>query len=217
MPDRPSEVDARIKDDSDKAAVVRLDRSGAGSDSLSDGLPLRPDFGTHGREISLRTNYFPVDVQGRIYRYTAAITLPDKTLSRPVKHRVFELAEHTADWKQAGMPGHVAHDSAEKLVASILLPQPLIIRGTYYSEGEDGPPAQGGPEYTLTLTFEEEVDQQILKEYIAFRYIPSPSNPAYIQMPRREPCRLSSPAQGAFRAQPCSDSAYISEKNKDGS
>lgn len=179
MPDRLSTVDARIKDNSDMAVVAHLDRSdaGAGSGADANGLPLRPDFGTQGRDILLRANYFPVRVQGRIYRYSAAITLPDKKLSRPVKHRVFELAEQSVDWQQAGMTGHVAHDNAEKLVASILLPQPLTIRGIYYDEREDGPPSEGGIEYSLALTFEEEVDQRILKEYVAFGYIPSSIRP----------------------------------------
>lgn len=179
MQGRPGTVDARIKDGSDMALVARLngpDNPGVGGDA-TDGLPFRPDFGTQGREIALRANYFPVDVRGKIYRYSAAIVLPDKKLSRPVKHRVFELAEQTVDWQQAGMPGHVAHDSAEKLVASILLPQPLTIRGAYFDAEEDGP---RGTEYALTFTFEEEVDQQILNAYIAFDYFPSSSDLACI-------------------------------------
>jgi len=167
MRDQPGTVDARIKDGSDKAVVAALDRRTSLGDD-PDLLPLRPDFGTQGREISLRTNYFPVDVKGKIYRYSAAIALPCRKLSRHVKHRVFQLAEQTVDWQQAGMPSRVAHDSAEKLVASALLPQPLTIRGTYYDE--EGGPSEGAPEFVLTLTFEEEVDQQTLNEYIAFDY-----------------------------------------------
>ncbi|KAF8551548.1 Piwi-domain-containing protein [Imleria badia] len=169
MRDRPGTVDARIKDDSDMAVVAKLNREASTDDaSAPPTLPLRPDFGTQGREISLRANYFPVDVQGNIYRYSATIALSaNKKLSRRVKHRVFQLAEETVDWQQAGMSGHVAHDSAEKLVASIMLPQPLTIHGAYYEEEEDGPPSEGGTEYTLTLTFEEEVDQQTLHECLA--------------------------------------------------
>lgn len=172
MQDRPGTVDARIQDDSDVAVVAKLNRRAGtdndpASDSVRPNLPLRPDFGTQGREISLRANYFPVNVQGNIYRYIAEIALSgdNRKLTRRVKHRVFQLAAETVDWQQAGMSGHVAHDSAERLVASILLPQPLVIRGVYYDE-EDSPPSEGGAEYTLTLTFEEEVDQQTLNEYI---------------------------------------------------
>ncbi|KAG6369734.1 putative argonaute-like protein [Boletus reticuloceps] len=166
MQGRPVAVDARIKDGSDMAVVAGLDRqTGAGT-----GLPLRLDFGTQGRAIALRANYFPVDVKGSIYRYSVAIAIHgDKNLkmSRRVKHRVFQLAEQTVDWQQAGMSGRVAHDNAERLVACILLPQPLIIHGAYYDEGEEGPPSVGGREYTLTLEFEEEVDQEILNECLA--------------------------------------------------
>lgn len=176
MRDRPGTVDVRIKDDSDRAIVAALNRQTRGDDPNL--LPLRPDFGTQGRAISLRTNYFPIDVQGKIYRYSAAIALPGRKLSRHVKHRVFQLAEQTVDWQQAGMSSRVAHDSAEKLVASILLPQPLTICGTYHDE-EEGGPSKGAPEFVLTLTFEEEVDQQTLNEYIVFCYSWVPSDLAY--------------------------------------
>ncbi|KAI9571925.1 ribonuclease H-like domain-containing protein [Boletus coccyginus] len=164
MRDRPGTVDVRIKDGSDKAVVAALNRQTRGDDPNL--LPLRPDFGTQGRAISLRTNYFPIDVQGKIYRYSVAIALPGRKLSRHVKHRVFQLAEQTVDWQQAGMSSRVAHDSAEKLVASILLPQPLTIYGAYHDE-EEGGPSKGAPEFALTLTFEEEVDQQTLNECLA--------------------------------------------------
>lgn len=186
MRDQPVTVDARVKDDSDKAVVARLNAqlgtatTGTGANEADDSgsLPLRPDFGTQGREIALRANYFPVQGQGRIFRYSVAIALVGDTrkLSRRVKHRVFQLAEQTVAWQQAGMPGHVAHDSAEKLVASIELPQPLTIHGAYYDVDENGPTSSGGAEYTLTLTFEEEVDHTLLNEYIVFDPIPSTSN-----------------------------------------
>ncbi|KAG8215316.1 ribonuclease H-like domain-containing protein [Butyriboletus roseoflavus] len=137
------------------AAVARLDRSdpGVGGDASDapSGLPLRPDFGTQGTRDPASRELLSRRRPGKIYRYTAAIVLPDRKLSRPVKHRVFELAEQTVDWQQAGMPGHVAHDSAEKL---------------------DGAPSEGGTEYALTLTSEGEVDQQILNAYIASDYFP---------------------------------------------
>ncbi|KAF8125615.1 Piwi domain-containing protein [Boletus edulis] len=170
MQDRPAVVDARIKDGSDMAVVAGLDRhtgAGTGEDEDPGPLPLRPNFGTQGRAIALRANYFPVDIKGSIYRYSVAIAVHgDKNLkmSRRVKHRVFQLAEQTVDWQQAGMSGRVAHDNAERLVACILLPQPLTIHGAYYHEEEEGPPSAGGLEYTLTLEFEEEVDQEILNE-----------------------------------------------------
>ena len=173
MQDRPpSGVDARIRDDSDKAVVANLSAGGTATSAAADadprqGLPLRPNFGTQGRQIALRANYFPVTVQGQIFQYSAEIVLPrgqNKNISRRVKQRVFRLAEACEDWAQAGLLGRVAHDSAEKLVASFLLPQPLTIRGAYYDEGDDAP-AKGGSEYALTLTFVGEVDKGILNEY----------------------------------------------------
>ncbi|KIK92862.1 hypothetical protein PAXRUDRAFT_829570 [Paxillus rubicundulus Ve08.2h10] len=167
MQDQPATIDARLADGSDKAIAAKFDTSKGGANDL----PLRPDFGTDGKEIMLRTNYFPVRIKGSMYHYSAVVTCvtgpPAKEAPRPIKRRVFQLAEKTADWLQAGMSDRVAHDYAGKLIAADLLPQPLVIRVAYYEEEESGPPAQGGKEYTLTLTFDGEVDHGILDESLA--------------------------------------------------
>ncbi|KIJ18292.1 hypothetical protein PAXINDRAFT_97712 [Paxillus involutus ATCC 200175] len=163
MQDQPATIDARLADGSDKAIVANFDTSKGGANDL----PLRPDFGTVGKEIMLRTNYFPVRIKGSMYQYSAVVEPSGKGESRRIKRRVFQLAEKTSDWKQAGMSDRVAHDHAGKLIAAYLLPQPLTIRVAYYEEEESGPPAQGGKEYTLTLSFDGEVDQGILKESLA--------------------------------------------------
>ncbi|KAF9221719.1 Piwi-domain-containing protein [Gyrodon lividus] len=167
MQGQPATVDARLADDSDKVIVANFDTSKAGAEDL----PLRPDFGTEGKEITLRTNFFPVHIKGSIYQYNAVITCTTKPSgkeeSRRTKRRVFQLAEKTTDWMQAGMSGRVAHDGAGKLVAANLLPQPLTIRVPYYEEEESEPPAQGGTEYTIALSFDGEVDQEILKESLS--------------------------------------------------
>ncbi|KAF9238677.1 Piwi domain-containing protein [Melanogaster broomeanus] len=167
MQDQPATIDARLANGSDKAIVANFDTSKAGAGDL----PLRPDFGTKGKEITLRTNYFPVHMEGTMYQYTAVVTHTTspfgKEDSRRIKRRVFQLAENTTDWKQAGMSDRVAHDGAGKLVAASLLPQPLAIHIAYYEEEESGPPAQGEKEYTLTLSFDGEVDQDVLKASLA--------------------------------------------------
>lgn len=153
MQHRPPTVDARTQDGSDDAVVARL----AGSTG-PNGLPLRPSFGTQGRPVALRANYFPVRVAGTVFQYRAEMALPGRTLTRRVRQRVFSLAARTGAW--AGIAGRVAHDGAEKLVASVRLsPEPLTIRGVYYDEDEE---AAQGPEYTLTLDYVEQVDQSIL-------------------------------------------------------
>ena len=159
-----ADIDRRIADDSDKALVARFatSRSSAGSDSM----PLRPDFGTNGKEIKLRTNFFPVRVpKGPLYEYDVAITPVAGTAVRRVKRRIYQLAEQTTAWKQANMTGRVAHDNSAKLIAAFMLPQPLAIKVPYYDEDESGPPKQGGKEYTLTIKFIQEIDTSDLLRY----------------------------------------------------
>ena len=169
MAGRPATVDARIANNSDKqlVATFRTERRDP------DEMPLRPDFGTAGMEIKLRTNFFPVRIpKGPLYEYDVAITPVAGTASRRVKRRIYQLAEQTSAWKQAGLPGKVAHDNSSKLIAASTLPQPLTIKVPYYDEDEPGPPATGGKEYTLTIKFTQPLDTTAVMKYInLFRLI----------------------------------------------
>jgi hypothetical protein len=128
-------------------------------------MPLRPDFGTVGVPIKLRTNFFPVRVpKGPLYEYDVAITPTAGTAIRRVKRRIFELAEQTTAWQQSGMRGTVAHDSSAKLISARVLAQPLTIKVPYYESDDDQTksPEKGGKEYTLTIKFIQEINTQDL-------------------------------------------------------
>ncbi|KAH7882934.1 ribonuclease H-like domain-containing protein [Phlebopus sp. FC_14] len=160
---QPASIDTRVSDNSDKALVASLRKIPTDPDSM----PMRPDFGTEGKEIKLRTNFFPVKVpKGPLYEYDVAITPVAGTAIRRVKRRIYQLAERTNAWQQAGMVGRVAHDNSAKLIAASELPQPLAIKVPYYDEGESGPPQQGGKEYTLTIKFIQEIDTGNLMNYL---------------------------------------------------
>lgn len=164
MRGQPANIDRRIADDSDKALVATF---AASRSNDSDRMPLRPEFGTEGREIKLRTNFFPVRVpKGPLYEYDVAITPVAGTANRRMKKRIYQLAEQTTAWKQAGMTNGVAHDGSAKLIAALLLPQPLAIKVPYYDEDESGPAQQGGKEYTLTIKFIQEIDTSNLVRYL---------------------------------------------------
>jgi len=156
-------VDARIANNSDKQLVASFRTQRPNPDEI----PLRPDFGTAGKEIKLRTNFFPVRIpKGPLYEYDVAIAPAAGTTSRRVKRRIYQLAEQTSAWKQAGLSGNVAHDDSSKLIAARTLPQPLTIKVPYYDEDEQGPPATGGKEYTLTIKFTKELDTSCITKYI---------------------------------------------------
>lgn len=140
-----------------------------------------------GTAIKLRTNFFPVKVpKGPLYEYDVKIA-PDVSVKR-VKRRIFQLAEATADWENAGMRGTVAHDHSSKLISAKSLPQPLVIAITFTEEDSDNIPAQeasakpkggkkGGKkpnkpkEYTLTITFIQELETQSLMRCVLPRLL----------------------------------------------
>ena len=67
----PANVDARLANNSEDQLVASLS-----SLTLSDtDLPLRSGFGTEGKAVKLRTNFFPVRVpKGPLYEYDVKIT-----------------------------------------------------------------------------------------------------------------------------------------------
>ncbi|KAJ6590972.1 argonaute-like protein [Mycena vulgaris] len=164
--DVPAVVDARIKNDSDKRLVASF-KSIQSSDT---DLPLRPDFGTVGREIKLRANFFPVRIPAvSLHEYDVAISPTTGTAPRRVKKRLFQLAEASSQWARAGLKGKVAHDHAAKLIAAAKLPQPLAIRVPFYDEDEDppAPTSKAYKEYTLTITYTQPLDTQALASYLS--------------------------------------------------
>jgi eukaryotic translation initiation factor 2C len=157
----PANIDARLLDHSDDALISTFRNISLQSDEL----PLRPGFGTAGKSIKLRANFFPVKVPKiPLFEYTVSIS-PTTTIRR-VKRRIFQLAEETPDWKRHGLKGNVAHDHAQKLIAAKKLPQPLTIRVPFFDEDEDGP-KEGGKEYTLTIEFSGNLDMQNLHKCVA--------------------------------------------------
>jgi eukaryotic translation initiation factor 2C len=162
MPDQPAAVDARLTDASQDTLIaafksIRLQ---------SDDLPLRPDFGTTGTQVKLRTNYFPVKVaKHSFFEYDVAINPAAGTAIRRVRRRIFELAAATPDWTRHGLRGKVAHDHSSKLIAASKLPQPLTIDVLFYDEGEDGP-REGGKMYTLTFNFTQELETESLLQFV---------------------------------------------------
>lgn len=129
-------------------------------------LPSKPGFGTAGKQINLRSNFFAVSVgKGVVHEYDVAIT--PATAIRRVKRRIFQLAEESPEWASYGLKGTVAHDHSAKLIAAKPLPQPLSIRVQFYDEDENGPTARS-KEYTLSITYIQEIDLEGLQRYVFY-------------------------------------------------
>ena len=156
----PSNIDNRLTDNSQDAVVNALRNLRLKPDEL----PVRPGFGTEGKPIKLRANFFPIKVRsGTYYEYDVALSPVAGTAIRRVKRRIFQLAEQTSDWARFGLKNTVAHDHSAKLISPKELPQPLSIRIPFYDEDEE--PKPGGKEYTLTITFIQANDLSNLLRY----------------------------------------------------
>jgi hypothetical protein len=156
----PANVDTRLTDNSQDSLVNAL-RS---LRIKPNDLPVRPGFGTEGRPIKLRANFFPIKVRSSTYyEYDVALSPVAGTAVRRVKRRIFQLAEQSSDWERFGLKNTVAHDHSAKLISPKPLPQPLSICIPYYDE-EDQPKA-GGKEYTLTISFIQKNDLSALLRY----------------------------------------------------
>lgn len=161
QPGQPA-LDSRLTDNSQDALVASLKSLAIKPNEL----PLRPGFGTVGRPITLRANFFPVKVpKGPLFEYDVSISPVAGTAIRRVKRRIFQLAEQSPDWSTHGLRGVVAHDHSSKLISAKQLPQPLSIRVPFYDEDEDGPRADG-KEYTLTIQFIQNIDTSALVKYL---------------------------------------------------
>lgn len=116
--------------------------------------PLRPEYGTVGIKINLRTNFFAVKIRkAPIYDY--AVAIEPKTDIRRLKTRIFQLLEQSP----AIQPhlSYIAHDSSQRLVAARELPQPLQVQIKFYEDNEQGP----GPKakvYTVSIAEPRKLD-----------------------------------------------------------
>src|ERR1700722_13690061 len=117
-------------------------------------LPLRPGYGTMGRPITLRANFFPVRLpKGSIYDYSIKFT-PSMDIKR-VKSRILLLLETSPSF--SSHMNSIAHDRSERLVSAKKLPQPLDIQVPFYEEGESGPQPDGKI-YTVSIGFTQELN-----------------------------------------------------------
>jgi eukaryotic translation initiation factor 2C len=154
---QPANVDPRLTDSSQDRLIQELQTLTV----RPMDLPPRPDFGSAGTNVKLRTNFFPVKLPRKVvYEYDVAIS-PAVSIRR-IKRRIFHLAEQTQDWARNGLTGQVAHDHSSKVIAVKNLPQPLVIKIQY--SDEDEPDIKKKKEYTLTFTYVKDLDTSNLIE-----------------------------------------------------
>lgn len=113
--------------------------------------PLRPQYGTRGTPVTLRSNFFAVRLpKAPIHNYTVEIS-PEKGLGNR-KERLFQLLERHPVYKT--LAPHVAHDKSQRLVSAKQLPQPLDFE-VVYSDYDDTDDSQT---YVISVKFDKVID-----------------------------------------------------------
>ncbi|KAI0085027.1 argonaute-like protein [Irpex rosettiformis] len=156
-------IDSRLENESEDTLIQSLNWT---SHISNNELPIRPDFGTLGTPIKLRTNYFPITAPpGVLYEYTVTVVPSVESFSRSELQHIYNLAEHTNDWAQAGMQGKVAHDYHNRLISYFKLPQPLVIHVPItYPQRNEPPPSQQRLERNSGAT----AKKHLPKEYMLY-------------------------------------------------
>ncbi|KAI1818506.1 Piwi-domain-containing protein [Poronia punctata] len=122
------------------------------STSLGERLPARPGYGTSGRKIQLRTNYFPIkwdlNRDKMIYRHEIEIEPEVKGKKR---------AQVITLFLQRAKASHVpVSDFVSQLFLVTNLGQKSV-KVKYYDE-DRGMPGPKDPEYTVTITYKQSID-----------------------------------------------------------
>ncbi len=140
---------------SPNAVIVRIRKLNSGPKR-----PARPGYGTAGRAVALRANFFALEsMPDMIYKYIVRITPEPKSQKPRTKRRVLALFEHSTELRP--YINDIAHDGAQRLVSSKPLPD---ITGSvlFYEEGDRRPP-RDADKYDVAITFFKELSTEPLK------------------------------------------------------
>ena len=159
--------------------------------SIQPKLPLRPGYGTLGKGITLRANFFPVRLpKGPFwdYKVTTKVVEPQDEPKRgkkgkerntgqqptgkrgkdnsrilaSMKRRIFELLEKEPSFQP--YRALVAHDHSQRIIAAKELPQPLEILLRYIEEDEQHP-RDDANRYSVSIEFERQIDLNMIIQY----------------------------------------------------
>ncbi|KAH8832943.1 Piwi-domain-containing protein [Flagelloscypha sp. PMI_526] len=129
--------------------------------TLTPVRPIRPGFGTLGRPIKVRANFFTIKYpKGPFYDYTVDFK-PATGIGR-IKGRLLELLEDTPQFKP--FVNHIAHDRTQRIVSAKRLPQPLEIKVKLFDPGAAA--KEEDPVYTIQIHFDKELNLGHLTKYL---------------------------------------------------
>ncbi|KAG7440908.1 argonaute-like protein [Guyanagaster necrorhizus] len=123
--------------------------------------PTRPGFGTLGKPVVLRANFFVVKLpEGPLFEYE--IKIEPATRLKERKDRIFWLLERRPEVRP--QLGSIAHDRGTRLVSANKLPN-LRVEIPFYEEGQNGPPPNTIT-YTVSVVFKGDLNFSELSKYL---------------------------------------------------
>ncbi|KAK0486559.1 argonaute-like protein [Armillaria novae-zelandiae] len=123
--------------------------------------PTRPAFGTLGKPITLRANFFAVKLpKGPLFEYE--IKIEPATFLNKRKERIFQLLEDSPQVRP--QLAHIAHDRSSRLVSSTKLPN-LTVPIPFFEDGQNGPP-HDAITYQISITLKGELSVNDLSKYL---------------------------------------------------
>ncbi|KAI0273257.1 ribonuclease H-like domain-containing protein [Russula aff. rugulosa BPL654] len=140
--------------------ILRMRNSNPGPER-----PARPGYGSAGRVVALRANFFALEsMPDMIYEYIVQITPEPKSQKPRIKRRVLALFEQTPELRP--YINDIAHDGAQRLIASTPFPSDEISGPVlFYEEGDSRPP-RDADEYNVAITFFKELSTEPLKRFL---------------------------------------------------
>lgn len=183
----PARVDDRLG--TSDALIERFKREGYRPE-----MPLRPGWGTKGKVITLRANFFAMTIPKDLvlYEYSISITpdkLPypeppelktqpkggkkakrkgDNKLKSEEIARILALLEQTPAF-EPHLP-YIAHDNRQLLTSARLLPQPLEVQVPWCFEGEMTH-RPDTPVYTVKIEFTKPMETKELEQYVLVSFV----------------------------------------------
>lgn len=133
-------------------------------------LPPRPAYGTIGRKIVLRTNYFQVNPRPdlQLFRYDVEMTPEVKV--RRVKRRAFQLLLNQASFLEPVRPA-IATDHGTMLLTTqklVLGPDDrTTIPIVYYDAEEAGPAPENSTTYIFNISYTKTLSVPELMDYLS--------------------------------------------------
>lgn len=131
-------------------------------------LPARPDYGKNGKEVLLRTNYFPVEY-GKATIYDYEVSVEPVTGIKRIMKRLLQLFMTSPEF--APYAASSSHDNMKRLVSLKEIPvtgaaQVFSVGITFFDEGDDGP-SEKSKNYRISLKLVAKHDPSNMTKYVS--------------------------------------------------